>query len=341
MPPRRGRRFGKGRMRRTFRSKLGRSIRRGYRRMQGRKRIARIAKNVVEKRLTADNSIVDNYVTAGVTTQGAQDMVTAQGGASSVTGSVSIDLMGSPDLLIEIAKAIGSGTLKAIKFWTKSWTISTHIKNAGNNDLYIQRYRAIFRRDVPFQAAQEATLTRMQDVVNFGFADNAAVGGAVYTTVPAQTVFGVTPFQNPRLVERCKLRFIKTYHLRGGQELKLTRKRLKQRFHNTEGFSNPGNGNAIILAQKGNSFDFYVLRGGIVAGANVAGVPTNPTVAASPYIIATTVRIHYSYLQDNVTSARAPAAGGYLSTTLAAPALAAPLVIPEMAPAANEAPVIM
>lgn len=281
--------------------------RRGWRRRRvGARRVRAIARGVVQNQLTADNVLIDSAVRVVSIAQGRQSIVSAIGANSSTGGLGGIDIVRSPNVVNSIATMISTGLAagasKTLKFWIKSYFLQTIIKNCRNADAYLTRWRAVARRDIPL-----SDHSNLVSLLGDGFADPVQLGG-IYSTTIARDVLGVTPFMNPALTSACRIKMIKTYKLLGFQEMRIGRKLLRNKRINMQQYGQSGT--VFLLMRKGDSFDFFTIRGGVTAqAADGGGVPQNPSLDACQIAFMLNLRVHYSWMPKESSLAGATGTG--------------------------------
>lgn len=300
----RKRRFGARRFARRRRTTTRKYMRRGRFARFKRKRGAfrRGVQKVVMGTLTADNSIITSSTGKLLSSQGGQFIYPPSAGLTAGGSVPGPEVMMNPRILDLIAQQIQIASVGTTKFTVKNYTIKHSMRNGKNVDVYIDRYRCTARSDIPISA-----YTDLGTLVTQGFADNNAMASPLNTPL-AHSVWGVTPYQNPQLTSACRIKYLKTYHLLPGQEVHYTRKRLRPKDVRREHF-NPGHAaTSPFIVLRGQSFEIYCGRGGLINGTG--DLPS--TTDAIQLFTNMTVRVHYSWIQDasNAAGATYPTTGG-------------------------------
>lgn len=263
--------------------------------------------------LTSDNSVLDNVISVASSAQGQQVITTPANATTSVGLSPGLEQLWDPTTLSKILATINNAA--SSEFTVKSYNISFSVKNTSNQDLYATRMVWKARKDVPLSVA-----TSLKALIDGSFTASTAIA-APYNVVNQQSNVGATLFMAPGWTTWFKCIKVKGYHLRGGQEIRYTRKSRKNRRF-TQAQLRPG-GTIRELCLRGNIFDTWTLRGGAYAEAAVA----NPTFDSAKAIFAVIARVHYTWINDITSS------GGTTQARIGT-AAAVPLIIPENNPGA-------
>jgi hypothetical protein len=183
--------------------------------------------------LTADNSITDFAILAFNTGAGRQIISNPIFTANSSAGDNNIDLMYNPATLVRIANQVSAA--KATSFVIRSWTIMHSVKNASNQELYLKRFRIRLRRDLPLTSYGNPG--QLYNFLVNGFSDTT-LAAAPYNSNVVSIPFcvGTSLYQNPELMEKAQIKFIKGYHMRPGQEIHYQKKVRKPRMFKTNMF---------------------------------------------------------------------------------------------------------
>lgn len=198
----------------------------------------------------------------------------------------------------------------------RDFSTNCRMTNVGTGTVIVTEYRCRARHDcivtyATTPAVAETTSSVNAVIIN-GFSDATAASGspdAVSVGPITSTVYGATPFQNPRFVRMFKVIKVKRREIAPGRAIKFGYKTTKPRIIKNEDF-NPGvtpfsvitptaNQTSFKQVLKGQSFSVFQAQGTFASSVEATAGVNNIGVGNVTLGMIYTQRAHYSVITPN------------------------------------------